>query len=239
MYEVNNIGTRTLSSAVQQVGTYTIPLAGKYQIRMAGEKSVGAGGILIASKQFSKNVILIIKGIQGISGIDGDSGHKGGAGIGLWENGNIALVAGGGSCTWVSGSGYVGGYGYDYWASRKQHIYYYGRNWDGTTGSNKTYCSAANCNIGATGGASYLASTQYGYGGTGYCGSGYTCATTAGGNANGYSTNYSVTSYGSSGKGYVTIVYCGPNANSICPASCGNTVSCSTGTCNYHTGLCE
>jgi len=247
---VNDIKTASLSG-VQQVGTYTIPAAGKYQIRIAGESLANnaygaAGGILIASKLFSKNAILDIKGIKSAVDSEASSGMSAGAGVGVWENGNIALVAGGGTYAWVSGGGYVGGYGINYWQAKNKYIYLYGYSWNGTTGSSKTYCSAANCNVGAVGGKGWHANDiRLGYGGTGYCGSGYTCTQIAGGNSTNQPAGYSAATYGNwwsaltLGAGYASIVYCGPYANSICPPSCGNTVSCTTGSCNYKTGLCE
>ena len=68
MYEVNNISTNTLSSAVQQVGTYTIPVAGKYQIRLMGEAGYSlvknsywaAGGILTASTYYDTNALITL-----------------------------------------------------------------------------------------------------------------------------------------------------------------------------------
>jgi len=254
MYEVNNISTATLSSNVAQVGTYTIPVAGKYQIRLMGESGYdyahqpavcfAAGGILIANTYYSSDTLITLKGIKG--GIqDSSTTFIAGAGIALWDDivttGVPTLVAGGGVGGNAGGGGYNGGL--TTFTSRATSGY----SWDGSLGNNTTYCSSTTCNVGAVGGRWWYASHWGGYGGTGYCGSGYTCTTIAGGNGNGGAADYASypnASYGnwsvlSPAPGYASIVYCGPNADSTCPASCGNNVSCTTGSCNYHTGLCE
>ena len=259
VYEVTGITTPNLSSTVQQVGTYTIPVAGKYQIRLMGEAGgehnnwngtwSGAGGILIANTYYDADISITLKGIKGWK----DSSYRGGAGVALWDTINTTgvptLVAGGGPI-W-SGGGYIGGS-----ATGSQSSVSKGYSWDGSLGTNTTYCNSATCNIGATGGRSRHggASGYYTYGGTGTgasgypCPSDYTCTTVTGGNGlslNDYA-NYPASTYGNwgtntltGGAGYAAIVYCGPNANSACPASCGNDVACTTGTCNYRTGLCE
>jgi len=252
MYEVKNISTGTLSSAVAQVGTYTIPVTGKYQITLMGEAgywTVGyytwtgnsAGGILIANTYYDADTLITLKGIKGRYV---DSNYFAGAGVALWDSivttGAPTLVAGGGVAGGGAGSGYNGGQ-----STMSNSNSYRGYSWNGSLGSNTAYCSSADCNIGATGGRYYMGNA-YGYGGTGYCDSSYACTTITGGNCTGQPVNYSAATYGNwgtntltGGKGYVAIVYCGPDANSTCPPSCGNTVSCTTGTCNYHTGLCE
>jgi len=254
MYEVNNISTNTLSSAVVQVGTYTIPVAGKYQIRLMGEGGYwtqstslllnGAGGILIANTYYDANTLLTMKGIKGSRW---NSSNWSGAGVALWEgtvSGAPTLVAGGGGL--YGGGGYLGG---------KRDSSLYGWNWDGSGGTSTYCCYTAPCNNGATGGCYYFVSGSgpggTGTGSSGYpCPSGYNCATITGGSvayssASPVTASYLNTSYGnwnyysSHAFGYAAIVYCGPNANSACPASCGNDIACTTGTCNYRTGLCE
>jgi hypothetical protein len=247
MYMVNNISTNSLSSTVQEVGTYIIPVAGKYQVRLIGEagywnntytwSAAGAGGILIADKQFSGNEILTIKGIKGSPW----SGRIGGAGIALWDSSSTlspALVAGGGGSGPAAGGGYNGGHA-DYSSPVP------GYSWDGMPGNNTTYCNRISCNIGATGGR-WWGGSWGGWGGTGYCDSSYSCTTVTGGNATGSAENYPADSYGNwgnntltGGKGYAAIVYCGPNVDSTCPASCERDTHCKTGSCNYYTGLCE
>ena len=224
---MNNISTNSLSSTVQQVGSYTIPVAGKYQVRLMGEMgynggiAAGAGGILVANKQFSGKESLIIKAIKGGAASDGT---KGGAGVGLWENGNVVLIAGGGSWAWNGGGGYTGGGANGCGGAR-------GYSWDGSVGSNTNYCSSASCDIGAIGGRWWWVDRNcYGYGGTGYCSGGYACSTTTGGNADRYKGgwiqeaysfrshgNHNETNASTGGRGYAAIVYCGPNSNSSCP----------------------
>jgi len=255
MYTVNNISTSTLSSAVQEVGTYTIPVTGKYQVRLIGEggwyksngytwTAAGAGGILVANKQFLKDDILTIKGIKG--NVCGTTTHAAGAGIALWDTidttGAPALVAGGGPTGCCGGGGYLGG-------TCSTNANWNGYSWDGSLGNNTTYCNRVSCNIGATGGSFRWSGKYDTYGGMGYCDNSYTCTTVSGGNAL-WDTltiaNYPANSYGNwgnntltGGKGYAAIVYCGPNADSTCPASCGKDVRCTIGSCNYFTGLCE
>ena len=256
--EITNISTNTLSSTVAQVGTYTIPVAGKYQIRLMGEMGhyegqpnwSGAGGILIANTYYDTDTLITLKGIKG--GPQGSS-SRGGAGIALWDTINTTgaptLVAGGGAGGVAGAGGYNGGK-----TTLVNSSVTSGYSWDGTLGTNTTYCDSTSCNIGATGGRWWTTYANWGgYGGTGYCGSGYTCTQIAGGstkcvdrnNSNCPSENYPAATYGnwntdhSKALGYATIVYCGPNADSPCPASCGNGVVCTTGSCNYHTGLCE
>ena len=253
MYEVNNISTETLSSTVAQVGTYTIPVAGKYQIRLMGEAGYSssvagaAGGILIANTYYNVGTLITLKGIQGRMI---DSTQFGGAGVALWDEvvTTVApkLVAGGGGT--AGGGGYVGGN-----ATAGSGLYGYG--WDGSSGGNTYCCKTGPCDYGATGGCwQGTPSLRFGGSGTGVsgypCPSGYTCTAIAGGSdklsASSVTVTYLYSSYGNwytntltGGKGYVAIVYCGPNADSPCPASCGYGISCTIGSCNYRTGLCE
>jgi len=255
MYEVNNISTKSLSSTVAQVGTYTIPVAGKYQIRLMGEMGAWAnnstaGGILIANTYYNAFSLITIKGIKGYYY---DSNYWGGAGIALWDTiGDVTgvpkLAAGGSGVASIAGGGYLGGWGWYRGDIRD------GYGWNGSRGGSKYCCYTAPCNNGATGGCDIIisdgrfASGGTGTGSSGYlCPTDYVCTTVTGGSGdwNGpTSSGYSSVTYGNwsvSGAvpGYAAIVYCGPDANSECPASCGNGVSCTTGTCNYHTGLCQ
>ena len=178
VYEAKNISTSTLSSNVQEIGTYTIPVAGNYQIKLMGEAGLkisdparvisSAGGILISNHQYNNEDIFTIKAIKG-GYYPGYSDYLGGAGVALWDDVNTTgapiLVAGGGSWGAAGGGGYNGGK--CTWSGATS-----GYSWDGSLGTNTTYCSSAACNIGATGGRWWSAAHNWGgYGGTGYCGS--------------------------------------------------------------------
>ncbi len=246
VYEAKNISTSTLSSAVQEIGTYTIPVAGNYQIKLMGEAGYwvnhgdyttidnGAGGILIANTYYDADTFLTLKGIRGFW----SASYWAGAGIALWDTistvGAPKLVSGGGGIA-SGGGGYNGG-------ASTYPVTTSGYSWDDSLGSNTAYCSSTSCNIGATGGRSYWAGGGFGYtyGGTGTgssgypCPNGYTCATIAGGNDTSYPENYPASTYGNwgtntltGGKGYASIAYCGPDAESFCSTyPCDTTKTC-------------
>ncbi len=246
VYEAKNISTGTLSSTVQEVGSYTIPVAGNYQIKLMGEmgwgiysgvfRSWASGGVLTANTYYDANALITLKGIRGKENITSSWVEEGGAGVALWDTinttGTPTLVAGGGAL-WGAG-GYVGG------SAVGSYSGYKGYSWDGTTGTNTTYCSSADCNIGATGGRSRYgsASGSYAYGGTGTgssgypCPSGYTCTTITGGNTTNDAANYSAETHGnwsasSPAYGYASIAYCGPDAESFCSTyPCDTTKTC-------------
>jgi len=255
VYEVNNITTASLPTPVAQVGTYTISTAGKYQVRLMGEAGYrhnshvgwenGAGGVLIANKNLSANTVLTFKGIQGIYG---DTSVWSGAGVAMWDstwaNLDPVLAAGGGDPTGRSGGGYYGGYS-SYWYNIDNQLWAYG--WDGTKNySNTICCTTTNCEAVASGGAYTMCWSGNGckfLSGSGICQHDYSCTNVNGGtgwanNTSGCSYPYSNT-YGNQSPGYAAVVYCGPSADSPCPEGCGNGVGCTTGNCNYKTGLCE
>jgi len=246
---VDNISTLNLTNPVEQVGgsAFAITQPGWYQITLMGEggwlsgyghtwQGSGAGGILISNHQYNSDDILTIKAVKGGNYTHvNDQRFFGGAGIALWDilntTGAPTLVAGGGAVDAVGGGGYNGGYKDSLHSGNSQ-----GYSWDGTTGNNTTYCSSAPCNIGAVGGRWWSTANKVAdYGGTGYCGSGYTCTTITGGNASVTDTNYPASTYGNwmnntltGGAGYVSIVYCG-TSESDCPTICT-----SDSDCGYH-----
>ncbi len=258
VYEVTGVDTLNLSSTIQQIGTYPIPSSGKYQVRLAGQGRGSAGGVLVADTYYNAGTAITIKAIKGgkgntVSGSEqGSSLGEGGAGVALWNSsvttGAPTLAAGGGVQNWGCGSGLVGG-------NAGRGSSYRGYSWDGNRGSSTSSCKNTSCNVGATGGdyTDRTFSANRGWGGTGTtkeaCSSaGYShCVTITGGNLPWqYTTDgnvYPATNYGNwvagGSPGYAVIVYCGPNTNSACPASCDVNTACTTGTCNYHTGLCE
>ena len=262
VYEVKDIRTPNLSSAVAQIGTYTIPFTGKYQIRLMGESAVlhsntnhnhtASGGILIANKNFSADTVLTMKGVKGWYR---NSDEWGGAGVMFWDtvdtSGVPVLTAGGGGRSAVGGGGGINGG----WQRYQNNYSWRGYSYTGNLGDNQSYCDGSNsyCNTAGGGVADTNTSTYFSAGGTGSSVSdcisaGFSnCAMIAGGNSRaGGASIYLGENYGNwvgnttiGDPGYAAIVYCGSNANSACPASCGNNVSCTTGTCNYHTGLCE
>jgi len=243
-FVVSDISTSTLTNPVEQVGdtAFGITTPGWYQITLMGEAgwwvsggytwaAAGAGGILITNTYYDVDTLLTLKGIKGSPWED----RKGGAGIALWDEivttGAPKLAAGGGGAGPAVGGGYNGGARANYTGSTA------GYSWDGTTGTNTTYCSSTACNVGAVGGRWWYASGNWGgHGGTGYCGSGYTCTTIAGGNASGDGSSYFASAgYGNwgdntltGGAGYVSIVYCG-TSESDCPTICT-----SDSDCGYH-----
>jgi len=250
VYEAKNISTSTLSSAVQEVGSYTIPVAGNYKITLMGEagyrgwnnsyttESNGAGGILIANAYYATDTLITVKGIKGGRWTQNLDDDIAGAGVALWDTLNTTgaptLVAGGGgSNAATGGGGYIGG-AYSANFANQNHL---GYSWDGTRGNNTTYCNGTtNCNV-ANGGIEKCddcAAPQRGYGGTGYCGSGYTCTQIAGGNCTHDAANWSAATYGNwgtntltGGKGYASITYCGPDAESFCSTyPCDTTKTC-------------
>jgi len=244
---VDNISTPNLSNPVEQVGdsAFGITTPGWYQLTLMGQQGLWtstltnintnstAGGILISNCQYNGDEILTLKAIKGGEYVG--SGIFGGAGVALWDTINTTsapiLVAGGGTWGSTGGGGYNGG--------KKSNIsddgITSGYSWDGTAGNNTTYCSSADCNIGATGGRWWYPQGNWGgYGGTGYCGSGYACTTIAGGNgANGETsdyTNYPNSYYGnwsadSYASAYASIIYCG-TSESDCPVACGSDSDC-------------
>ena len=262
VYEVKDIRTPNLSSAVQQVGTYTIPATGKYQVRLMGESAVihsntiynhsASGGILIANKEFSADTVLIMKGVKG--GYR-NSDEWGGAGVMFWDtvdtSGVPVLVAGGGGRSATGGGGGINGG----WQRYRNTYSWIGYSYTGNLGDNQSYCDGNNsyCNTAGGGSADANPSTYVSAGGTGSSESdcisaGFSnCAMIAGGNSRASTiTTYLGENYGNwvgsttiGDPGYAAIVYCGPRADSACPASCDVNTACTTGTCNYHTGLCE
>ena len=215
MYEVTGIISPNLSSTVQQVGTYTIPAAGKYKIILIGEEGkrennqskAGGGGVLVANTYYNANTLLTLRGIQGVVV---DTVRYGGAGVALWDTtdatGAPKLAAGGGTSPW-GGSGYLGGYS---WGSGGLSGY----GWDGSRGGNSNESPG-----GASGGYSSTNSTWIEAGGTGTgsngypCPNGYTCTTMSTG-INRSTTTYPVIT---NGNGYASVIYCGPDASSTCP----------------------
>ena len=241
VYEAKNISTVTLSSAVQEIGTYTIPVAGNYKITLMGEagyypaidvNGIGAGGVLIANTYYDVNTLITLKGIKGGFVYD----LWGGAGIALWDGINTTgaptLVAGGGG-NW-SGGGYVGGNAYESTGR--------GYSWNGSLGNSTYCCYTAPCNNGATGGCNINLSNNHwraggtGTGSSGYsCPSSYTCATITGGawtaTSNATYPNATYGNWGTNtltgGKGYASITYCGPDAESFCSTyPCDTTKTC-------------
>ena len=243
VYEVNNISSGTLSSAIAEVGTYMILGEGKYQIRMAGEApDVFSAGILIANTYYNMYTPIVLKRIKAGNWTNG---ALGGAGVALWDSSvttGVPKLVAGGAWSYGGGGGYTGGY--DGGARDVPSSTGYG--WNGSRGGNSSYCcTSIDCTVGATGGCAHGGWVHYGGTGTGVsgypCPTGYACTTIAGGWKEPYVSadygNWSATA--GDAKGYVKIIYCGPSTDSTCPASCGNNVACATGTCNYHTGLCE
>ena len=251
---VDNISTSTLANTVEQVGdtAFGITTPGWYQITLMGEggswtnnggytwAAASAGGVLTSNRQFFGNEVLILKGIKGII----SDNRVGGAGVALWDTMNTTsaptLVAGGGQSGACGGGGYNGGY-----TTHSSGVV--GYSWNEALGTNTTYCNSATCNIGATGGSFRWSGYYDAYGGTGYCGGGYTCATITGGNAMWNTStiaNYPASTHGNwgtntltGGKGYASIIYCGLsesdcsapcNTNSDCPS---DTPYCDNGTC--------
>ncbi len=236
-FVVDSFSTQNLSSPVEVVGdsAFVITQPGWYQIALLGEpgsstaeNSKGAGGILIANKEFSKDDILTLKAIKG--GRLPDIANFGGAGIALFDsvyaNTTPALVAGGGSSAGYAGGGYEGGYG-----SEVQ-----GYSWNGNLGNNITYCNgSSNCNT-ANGGAGL--SSPEGWGGSGYCKSGYNCTNIPGGNSTVSPQNWSANVYGNNVAGYASIAYCG-ESETDCSSTCTTNANCSGSTPYCDNGFCS
>jgi hypothetical protein len=217
----------TQESAVigaRDLETFTILSNGKYKITVKGEgnysikhefcangsygynceRYTAAGGTNVVEKVLDKNTILKFIAIAGAHVYNRDSWGWGGSGVGLFINGNLFMVAGGG----LDGGGYLGGWGCSVEGS--------GYSWDGTrTSFNKTYASGANG--GAGGCSSWDCNSEHlAYGGSGYCADN-TCVSTYG-TASQNRSCWTTNSNGlPKGPGYATVVYCGPNANSTCP----------------------
>ena len=200
-------GTTVLSGA----GSYKITAAGKYKIILRGGTGYyqitrhcdppprststtyyGSGGVLTATKEFSKGVTLTIKTIGGSSYGASDSCSRanatsrswsGGAGVAFWAGGSAPVLAAGGG----GSEGYAGGGGFSGGGGSKSSGY----NWTGATGSSGVSCNGK-CT--ASGGDS---------GGAGYCESGYTCIASNAGN-------------GQAGAS-ASVIYCGPTSSSPCP----------------------
>ena len=255
------ITTPSLSSSVTQIGTYTITVPGKYLISLYGEAGHwnndtgysqtavdAAGGILKVAKVFNSATVIKIKGIKGSTGsyVDNWSNSSvlwGGAGIAMYENDVVKMVAGGGAGYVDGGGGYVGGQ--TYWPTNTGW-------WNVCSGAclpasgivsgkSTTYCASTSCSDGAYGGRWWswnqsANSNLYGYGGRGYCDSDYCNSENyyeiiPGGNGDytprgGSSTVdvYSNKNHGNwgtttltGGAGYASITYCGPSADSTCP----------------------
>ena len=166
----------------ENLGSITLP-AGKYQFDIRGGAGytyldinvLSGGGTLMATKTFRNPTTLQVKSIKGYYA----SGYCGGSGIGLFEEGIVKAVAGGGAVWNWAGGGYVGGARFGNPG---------GYSWDGTKGN-----STATFGIG-NGGNSGSSSSNLTYGGTGYCASDYSCTGTYGTNA---------------GVAYIVITYCG------------------------------
>ena len=166
-------------------GSYTIPVAGRYKIRMA------ASGTMTGIVYYNKGVQLTVSYPSGWG--------SAGRGIVLLAGGSPALAAGGaGWCSsgnavaqCAGGGGYYGGGAYNGGASNNRD----GAGWDG---SQKNYSKSG---IG-TGLFRNRGTTCGGYGGSGYCASGYSCS-------GGYGD--------STGYIYPIVTYCGPSSSSSCP----------------------
>ena len=199
--------------------------AGKYKIRLLGEGGYGvfrggfcdgsgaytngcsgAGGILLVSeKKLEKGTSLTFRSIAGYSWSHWNEQATSGAGTGMWEIGEIKLVAGGGGFAASGGGGYVGGYGIQNDLER-----YDGYGYNGVKGSSQSYCSSASCTGTAWGGRSEYYADRYvrGFGGSAYCAAGYTCTHIPGGNARTWGTSgYSASSYGNSAIGSAEITF--------------------------------
>ncbi len=257
-FVVSDISTATLTNPVEMVGgsAFAITQPGWYQITLMGEAGYwggytathgGAGGILTANKQFSKDEILTIKGIKG-----GWNGQLwGGAGVALWDiistTGVPTLVAGGGRGSGFGGGGIVGGSSGDSANSNP------GYGWNGTLGGNTATCNAVSCGFTKADGGSLIDASHYGGSGStqsACSAAGYSnCTTIMGGNAktSGASPNYSCSTYGNwgtntltGGKGYASIRWCGPSGSaSTCPDTCSTDSDCPTATPFCNNGFCS
>ena len=211
--------------------TYTIVGKGKYKITVKGEagrvqenhggvcgSGVGgyncswfsaAGGTNVVEKVLTKNTALKFIAIAGIPKPN-QVVVTSGSGVGLFLDGSLFMVAGGGNAGGLGGGGYLGG------GNTAGYTEGYGYSWDGSqTSTNLTYAEGANGGAGAWGSNSC---NVLAYGGSGYCADN-TCVSTYGTAANmGTSPCFSTNSNGlPRGPGYANVVYCGPDASSTCP----------------------
>ena len=217
-------------TGAKELETFTIPSNGKYKITVKGEAGrvqenhggvcgsggggyncpwfSAAGGTNVVEKGLTKNTALKFIAIAGTPNPDRVAVTSG-SGVGLFLDGSLFMVAGGGYSAGYGGGGYLGGCNTAGYTGC-------GYSWDGSqTSFNMTYAEGAN------GGAGTWSSNSCGvlvYGGSGYCADN-TCVSTYGTAANvGTSPCFSTNSNGlPRGPGYANVVYCGPNSSSTCP----------------------
>ena len=195
---------RAGSTVLSGTGSYKTVAAGRYKIILRGgvgsyssmdlksgrssSKYYGSGGVLTATKEFSKSMTLTVRTIGGgtYSYRDVNSYQitwSGGPGIAFWASTSAPVLAAGGG----GSGGYAGGGGFSGGGGSKSSGY----NWTGATGG-----SGVSCNGKCTASGSDS-------GGAGYCESGYSCVASNGANGqNGASA---------------TVYYCGPTSSSPCP----------------------
>ncbi len=229
--------------------TYTIPTNGKYKVEIKAEGGidcsgtagscyaetvVGAGGIINVTKVYDANTRLMFKAIPG-GNMSLHPNHQlgrgwGGAGIAMYENDSVKLVAGGGTTGGLGGGGgYVGGRCRRVVSDTEATWIMNGYSIDGT---NTTYittkCTSSSCPSGAYGGCYEEQWSAQGYtcrdchwcyGGSSYIATDYASlgTFTPGGNSTKKPQGYSAASYGNRAPGTVTVTYCGSDASSTCP----------------------
>lgn len=186
--KVQTVFTKTINKS----GTYRLTLKGGCGYRCKRDEygnrtnitKFSKGGTIVVDKELTAGQVLTVKKVSGAS-IDYYSGADfflfGGAGVALFVDNVIKLMAGGGGAyrTFIyaggdkysgyGGGGYAGGYGSQYTqTSSYDPETYKGYSIDGTRGNSQV------TDTGACGGKSAKAD---GYGGTGYVATGYSATT--------------------------------------------------------------
>ena len=204
-------------SPIKDLTSYTIKCPGNYKIELRGEAGkclnsytdgrAAAGGILKAEKLFSQNTVLSIKSVTGGYVYS----YTGGAGISFWENGNMLLVAGGGSGKISGGGGKVGGTITSCDTSYRREGY----GFNGNKGTFNIYPSV-NTESSQGGGGTNAPNGEWSYGGSGTelqecLENGFTNCTLipVGGQTSYIPNSYSAASYGNRGVASATVTYLG------------------------------
>ena len=173
----NGSGIRILGEFNTCGGSYLITLkagAGKYA-EIDRRRANGYGGVGTVRITIPNGTKITFRSADG-KGTTGS--YVGGVGMGVYINDRIVMAVGGGTSYCHAGGGYKGGRGGCNYESHME----FGYSLNTLSIANSSNQNTSTSTTGS-GGRYLQGSWYYGWGGSGYCASGYSCSLTAGGNS--------------------------------------------------------